>query len=146
MTIRLFGCKKFGRLSSEQSDRTLTPAESKFLAKHRDVCPDCKRAEVTTTCALNMLRMATLEPEVAPMFEDRVLRRLKVQQVKESLNYWSPALVGAGIACAVIFVTLHLASEPVQLQRAQLHSGEAKRETPTRIVPKLELDHPPVLR
>jgi hypothetical protein len=89
-----------------------------------------------------MLRMATLEPEVAPMFEDRVIRRLKVQQVKESLNYWSPALIGAGIACIVVFVTLQLVSSPSQIQRAHLPNGEARRE----LVQKLELDHVPVLR
>lgn len=89
-----------------------------------------------------MLRMAALEPEVAPMFEDRVIRRLKVQQVKESLNYWSPALIGAGIACIVVFATLHLVSTPAQINRAQLPTGEAKREP----IQRLELDHVPVLR
>ena len=146
MNHRLFGCKKFIRLSSEQADRTLSPAEDRFLAKHRSVCKDCIEAEVTTTCALNMLRMATLEPEAAPMFEDRVIRKLKVQQVRDSLNYWSPALVGAGIACAVIFATLHLASLPKETHRANLHDGQAKREAPSRIEPKLELDRPPVIR
>ncbi len=143
---RVFGCKKFGRLSSEQADRTLSDSEDRFLSKHRAVCPSCRKAEVTTTCALNMLRMATLEPEVEPMFEDRVLRRLKVQQVRESLNYWSPALIGASIACAVVFVTLRIASAPVQTQRANLPSGEARRENYSRTAPKLELDHAPVLR
>ena len=76
------------------------------------------------------------------MFEDRVIRRLQVQQVKESLNYWMPALVGAGIACVVIFVTLHLASVPVQMRNANLPDGEAKLKAS----PKLELDHVPVLR
>jgi hypothetical protein len=89
-----------------------------------------------------MLRLATLEPEVAPMFEDRVIRKLKVQQVKEGLSYWSPALVGAGIACIVIFVTLHLASSPVQINRANIKSSQSRRTT----YPKLELKQAPVLR
>lgn len=142
MKPRIFGCKKFGRLSSEQADRELSAAEDRFLAKHRAVCSECADVERTTSCALNMLRMATLEPEIAPMFEDRVIRRLQVQQVKESLNYWMPALVGAGIACVVIFVTLHLASVPVQMRNANLPDGEAKLKAS----PKLELDHVPVLR
>jgi hypothetical protein len=86
--------------------------------------------------------MATLEPEIAPMFEDRVIRRLKVQQVKESLNYWLPALVGAGIACVVIFVTLHLASAPAQMKIANLPDGQSRLNAQ----PKLELEHVPVLR
>ena len=142
MNYRAFGCKKFGRLSSEQADRTLSASEERFLERHRSVCAECRSLEHSTSCALNMLRMATLEPEVAPMFEDRVIRRLKVQQVKESLNYWSPALIGAGIACIVVFVTLQLVSSPSQIQRAHLPNGEARRE----LVQKLELDHVPVLR
>lgn len=89
-----------------------------------------------------MLRMAVLEPEVAPLFEDRIIRRLKVQQVKESLNYWSPALIGACIASIVVFVTLHLVSTPSKLDRAHLPNGEARQER----IQKLELDHIPVIR
>ena len=146
MKCRLFGCKKFRRLSSEQADRTLSRSEDRFLLKHRSVCSECTRAKVSSTYALNMLRMAALEPEIAPMFEDRVIRKLKVQQVRESLNYWSPALVGAGIACGVIFVTLHLATSPGQTRRAELPAAQSRQDVQTRIVPKLELDHPPVLR
>jgi len=144
--VRIFGCKKFARLSSEQSDRQLTTSETRFLNRHRAVCLDCQEVESTTNCALNMLRMATLEAEVEPMFEDRVLRRLHVQQVRESLNYWSPALVGAGIACAVIFVTLQLASSAGSTARANLPAGQARLEISSRMSPKLELDRPPVLR
>ncbi|MDR3690190.1 MAG: hypothetical protein P4L46_12475 [Fimbriimonas sp.] len=146
MNVRLFGCKKFIRLSNEQADRSLSVPEERFLDKHRRVCSECRKAEVSASYALNMLRLATLEPEVAPMFEDRVLRRLKVQQVKESLNYWSPALLGAGLACAVIFVTLHLATEPGQAQRAKLPLAQSKNSAPSRISPRLELNHPPILR
>ncbi len=138
---RIFGCKKFIRLTSEQEDRDLNPSEERFLSRHREVCEECAQVARTTSNALNMLRLAAMEPEIEPMFEDRVIRKLKVQQVKESLNYWSPALVGAAIACAVIFVTLHLASSPTQMKRANLNSNEARRETP-----RLELDQPPVLR
>ena len=86
--------------------------------------------------------MAALEPEVTPLFEDRVIRRLKVQGVKDSLNYWSPALIGAGIACLLIFVTLHLASNPNPVKRLNISSNEARRE----VAPRLELDRAPIIR
>lgn len=89
-----------------------------------------------------MLRLAALEPEIQPMFEDRVIRRLKVRQVKESLNYWSPALVGAGIACIVLFVTLHLAASTSQVNQANLPNGHADLN----FTPKLELNRIPELR
>ena len=146
MKSRIFGCRKFGRLSSEQSDRDLSAYEQWFLTKHRAVCAECRKDETTSTFALSMLREATLEPEIAPMFEDRVIRRLKVQQVRESLNYWSPALVAAGIACAVIFVTLHLASSTGRFQKASIPDGVSRRESAPRIAPRLILDHIPVIR
>jgi hypothetical protein len=90
-----------------------------------------------------MLRAAALEPEVAPMFEDRVIRRLKVQNVRESLNYWTPALVGAGIACVALFVALHLAAMPSQLNRAEVPGGEASRLTVPRTQTNLELNRIP---
>lgn len=86
-----------------------------------------------------MLRMAALEPEVQPMFEDRVIRRLQVQQVKDSLNYWSPALVGACLAGLVIIVTLRLASAPPQLNPAHLPSAQSNLIAS----PRLILDHKP---
>lgn len=142
MNCRLFGCRKFSRLCSEQADRQLSPAEVRFLTRHRAVCSDCSSLEQTTACALNMLRLAALEPEIQPMFEDRVIRRLKVRQVKESLNYWSPALVGAGIACIVLFVTLHLAASTSQVNQANLPNGHADLN----FTPKLELNRIPELR
>jgi hypothetical protein len=86
-----------------------------------------------------MLRAASLEPEIAPMFEDRVIRKLKVQTVKESLNYWSPALVGAGIACIALFVALHLAASPAQLNKTEVTTGEAERYIAPATKPNLDL-------
>ncbi|AIE87115.1 hypothetical protein OP10G_3747 [Fimbriimonas ginsengisoli Gsoil 348] len=77
------------------------------------------------------------------MFEDRVIRRLRVQTVRESLNYWSPALVGAGIACVALFVALHLAATPASINRDYVPDGEAKRYVTPRTQPKLELDRIP---
>jgi hypothetical protein len=139
MNFRLFGCGKFSRLISERDDRRLKPSEERFLERHRYVCVDCRRSERASDCALNMLRAATLEPEVAPTFEDRVLRRLRVQTVRESLNYWSPAFIGAGIACIALFVALHLAASPSQASRTATPAGEAFRDLPSNRPPDLEL-------
>ena len=146
MTLPSFGCKKFRLLSSEREDRDLNVSELRFMDKHRDICEECRDTERTSVCALNMLRLATLEAEAPPMFEDRIIRRLKVQQVKESLNYWSPALFGATIACIVIFVTLHLASAPAQMKRANLPGGAAMNDGHSRYLPSLELSRTPNIR
>ncbi len=139
MIVRIFGCKKFSRLLSERDDRDLAVSEERFLERHRVACVDCRRSERTSESALNMLRAASLEPEIAPMFEDRVIRKLKVQTVKESLNYWSPALVGAGIACIALFVALHLAASPAQLNKTEVTTGEAERYIAPATKPNLDL-------
>lgn len=108
MTWRLFGCEKFRWLSSESADRQLNSKELRFLEKHRAVCPDCVRVEDQSACALDMLRSITLDVEASPMFEDRVMRRLKVSRARESFRYWSPSFIGAGIACVAIFSALQI--------------------------------------
>jgi hypothetical protein len=141
--IRVFGCRKFSRLLSDRADRILSSAEDRFLTRHRYACLDCRKSERASDCALNMLRAAALEPEVAPMFEDRVIRRLRVQNVRESLNYWSPAFFGAGIAFVALLVALHLAAAPAQLNRADFPGGEARRDSSIPSAPNLELDRIP---
>jgi hypothetical protein len=90
--------------------------------------------------ALNMLRSAMLEPEVEPHFDERLIRRVKVQRVKESLGYWSPALAGAVIAGMTIFAALGLVTRSGQAPQPELNGGQAKRLVePAREFPSLEL-------
>ena len=77
MKIRFFGCGKFGWLSSESEDRSLTPKEQLFMARHRDVCRPCSSKEEASALALNMLRESKLEAdEPAVAFDRRLLRRV----------------------------------------------------------------------
>lgn len=144
MTLRIFGCRKFSRILGERADRDLKEAEERFLARHRQVCAECRRSEQAEDLCLNLLRGSALEAEVAPQFEDRIIRRLRVQNVRESLNYWSPALVGAGIACLALFVTLHLAAASSQSPaHGQLPGGEANRIGAPKTLPNLEVNQVP---
>ncbi len=143
MRLRVFGCRKFSRLISERADRDLKASEERFLERHRVACSECRRSEVADDCVLNLLRASAMEPEVAPMFDDRVIRRLRVQTVRDSLSYWSPALAGAGIAGIALFVALHLAALPTQLRRSENSGGEAVRFTTPTKLPDLELGDVP---
>lgn len=129
MSVRLFGCKKFGRLLNEREDRLLKDSEIGFLAKHRSVCPACKKEEAASVLSLNMLRAAAMEEAPAEHFDERLLRRIRVSRVKESLGYWTPALLGGGIACVALFVTLHLLSQPTRAGSVTLPAGEALRSS-----------------
>ena len=120
-------CKRFRKLWNDGDGRELETDELSFVNQHRQMCEECREFEMSASFSLGVLREATLDPVVSESFDDRVLRRVRVQTVRESLGYWSPALVGAGIACVAIFAALQIAAMPVQPKRAMLPDGEARR-------------------
>jgi hypothetical protein len=89
--------------------------------------------------ALNMLRMAALEPEIAPTFDERILRRHRVHTVRASLRYWSPALLGCAIAVTAMFAGLEMVSQPSQLpvfRAVNIESHRTRSEGP--LIPLLD--------
>lgn len=141
LKFRLFGCGKFGWLSSEAHDRELDPKERAFMERHKAVCPECARQEDQRHMALNMLRMAALEPEIAPSFDERVLRRHKVESVRASIRYWSPAVLGGSIAAMAMLAALQLISEPSQLPVMRAAGYQSRRlSTETPLIPVLSED------
>lgn len=80
--------------------------------------------------ALNMLRSAAVdvEPAMDSHFEERVVRLARLQQVRESLRYWMPALAGGTLACAAVFAALHLVSRSAVHHPLNMPAGEARRE------------------
>jgi hypothetical protein len=140
------GCKRYRRLWNDCDARELKASEQRFIDQHRIACGECREFEESASFSLDILRSATLEPEISVNFDERVLRKVRVQTVRESLGYWSPAFVGAGIACMAIFAALQIAAMPVQPNRMQLPDGEARRsmdaDTP---LPSLILNRKPRL-
>lgn len=99
----------------EQGDRELSPREANFLALHREVCRPCERREIEGASALDLLRMGALQPEVRPQYEERVLRKLRVQTARDTWRYWSPALTGAAIAGVAIISAMQMVSRSTTL-------------------------------
>jgi len=141
MRVRLFGCRKFGRLLNEREDRQLSEVELQFLGRHRSVCSSCRREEAASQLSLNMLRAAALDIAPGNGFDERLMRRLRITRVRESLSYWSPALVGSAIACLTLLVTLQLLSGSRTSNSASMPNGEARRDTTS--FPQLELKQLP---
>ena len=142
--VRVFGCRRFHRLASEREDRSLAPKEVKFYDAHRACCKDCRLYDSQAHAALDVLRGAAYtEVELTPMFDERVIRKFRAQKVKESIQYWSPALAGAVIACVAIFATLAMVSRPEQLKSANLPSGSAIRFQVKSEFPNFELASAP---
>jgi predicted anti-sigma-YlaC factor YlaD len=125
--MRASRCRRFRALHEVRESEPLTVVDSSFFETHLASCESCREFDASAATALSLLRTAALEPEISQGFEDRVIRKLKVQTGRESFNYWSPALVGAAIACVAIFATLQLAATPVQMEQARIANGEARR-------------------
>jgi hypothetical protein len=128
MKVRFFGCGKFGWLSSESEDRPLTEIERSFMERHRAVCNDCVRREEAAAMALNMLRESGIEAEQpARSYDLRLIRRVRVQAVRASAQYWSPVVFGAAIATLVLVGALQLVSRSGQLPVFRAGTSEARR-------------------
>jgi len=125
--IRGRACGRFQRLSLEAHDRELSLREEAFLVTHRHACAACRLAETQGALALSMLRMAAIEPEAAPQFEERVLRRYRIQTVQQSLGFWSPAIIGACVAGVLVLAALQIVSNSARLPALRSPGAEAHR-------------------
>lgn len=143
--MRLFGCGKFKRLASEQLDRQLTPREEVFLHRHRRACDECHDLQSQSSLALNFLRASAIEVDVHPQFEERVIRKLRVQTTRESLRYWSPAAAGACIAGLAVVAALQMITRSAELPHIRI-GGEARRVTISRSSPALDQNPITLLR
>ncbi len=88
-----------------------------------------------------MLRDAALEPEPSPLFEERIIRKLQVQNVRLSLSYWAPAFAGAAIACFALFAALQMISRPADLKGVKIPNAESSLPQHSHTLPSLNLDH-----
>lgn len=102
-----------GRIASLASDR------------HTSRCTLCSQSRVELSLALDMLRGSALEVEPSPQFDERLIRRLKVDKVRHSLTYWSPAFVGAAVAALVILTAIQIVSGPAEMPSIKFGDGRA---------------------
>lgn len=116
-----------------ERERELNQKELKFLSRHREACEDCFEYEESLTSSLSFLRSSALEPEaLSDEFTWRVARKARLVQQRDSIRYWSPAFLGAAVACLVLLAALQLAerSNPVNMpvttaQRKAEHNFQA---------------------
>lgn len=142
MSLRVFGCRKFRRLVSDRLDRELRDDEERFMVLHRGACAPCRLAEGQTALALNMLRDSVLEASPSVSFEDRVIRRWRVQAMRAKIGYWSPAALGAAIAGVAVLAALQMITQSSRLPnvRFQNPAAEARRVGPALpLIPDIQL-------
>jgi hypothetical protein len=134
-----FGCKRFNSLVNEREDRDLSPQEEAWITDHQSKCAECRKTQDSLSLSLNMLRAATLDVEPERGFDRRLIRRVRVQAVKESFSYWLPALVGCLIAFFAIFSTLDLLATRGGQSSVKVPTGQARRND---AYPLFELNQP----
>ena len=130
MNLRFLSCRKYRRLSYIQRDRDLNVSEVRFMGEHETVCDICAPQMQLGFSALNMLRDSAMEPEYKPTFDERVIRRVKVETVRASMRYWSPAMIGAAVAGLVVLAAMQMIAQSSQLPSFHVPNGEARVYTP----------------
>jgi hypothetical protein len=137
-----WSCRRFQRLIDDREERGLTGRELSFLDAHRAHCPACRKSESICSVSLNMLRDARIEPEPDPHFIDTVVRKAKLQQTRGTWAYWSPALIGAGVACLAVLAAFQLLTPTSR--KPYTGAGEANRTPVAAPYPTLDLANRPV--
>lgn len=134
------GCSKFKKLTSESLDRELTLKEDAFVQKHRGACSECRAIQAQSSLAMNFLRSATMEVDVNPHFDERVIRKLRIQTTRESIRYWSPAVAGAFIAGLAVVAALQMITRSAELPHVRLPGAESHRIMPLKVNPALDIN------
>jgi len=78
-----------------------------------------------------MLRMTgAMEPMAAENFDERILRRHKVETVRAGVRYWSPAMMGAAVAGLVVLAAMQMIAQSSKLPSFKVPGSEARLSSP----------------
>lgn len=132
------GCSRFHKFVTEELDRPLSPKEEAFVSRHRESCGDCKDLQAQSSLAMNFLRAAAIDVSVTPAFEERVIRRLKVETTRESLRYWSPAVAGAFVAGLAVVAALQIITRSAEIPSVRFPGAESRRIASPKSNPELD--------
>jgi len=106
-----FGKTRYLHLRAAEQDRSLTARELRFVQRYRGRNPECEIEDSLEEQGLDALRgLAVAEEADVPSFDRRVLRRWRVQSVKQTARYWTPALCGAAVAAIALLAMLQILS------------------------------------
>lgn len=115
-----------------------SPRESAFVQSHRATCPECGLYEVQLDSAMDMLRGQDFRTEVSSVFDSHVIRKHRIQSVRDSFRYWMPALIGAAVAGVALLAMLHAISRPAGLPIFRSSGAESATKSEEQ-VPSFEM-------
>lgn len=137
-------CRKFRRLATEARDRELTPSEKAFLGHHAAACKDCEEFERQTSASLSALTGLAFVPKPsAGRFARTVLRQYRLRSARESLSYWSPAILAAAVAATLVLAALQIATANRAADSFRPGFSQARRITNEPVLPDLTPAIPP---
>lgn len=86
--------------------------------------------------AFNMLRSEAFEAMPLANYDDRLLRKHKLQTVRASVSYWSPAMLGAAVAGLVVLAAMQMIAQSSHLPSFKVPASEARLSSPA--IPSVE--------
>jgi hypothetical protein len=145
--VSFFGRRKYVALLNEQQDRPLTEREEAFLARYRAAHPECLEEEALHDEGFAMLRGLASDEDhgAAERFEHRVIRCYRIQKVKDTAAYWSPAICGALVAAIALLAMFQLVGRSSTMPPIDVTGNEARRlDPPKPVFPSLPHSGEPI--
>ncbi|MGE0000896.1 MAG: hypothetical protein AB7F50_06900 [Fimbriimonadaceae bacterium] len=121
-------CRKCHRLRKKRAMSSLSLFEEQWLENHWQECADCATLEAAEVQAMRALRGSSqAEVEIASDFDEKLVRRLRLDRGSRTLAYWSPVFVGAALAGIAALALIQVVSFRPQPRPAVLEGREARR-------------------
>jgi predicted anti-sigma-YlaC factor YlaD len=134
--LNFYACARYRKLSYASRDRVLNDREQKFVDEHAAICPECAQSVQQANDAFDMLRLEAFEAAPLANYDDRLLRKHKLQTVRASVSYWSPAMLGAGVAGLVVLAAMQMIAQSSHLPSFKVPASEARLSSPA--IPSVE--------
>lgn len=131
-------CDRFDWLLCESEDRSLTAREQDFFDLHSIECVTCSQLATNHKKTFSALRLQKLDYEGDSNFEARVVRLIKVQNGRDSLKYWFPAVLSAGIAAVAAFAIMQILTGS-EISKPIIFNNRAAMNSSNSISPQLVL-------
>lgn len=125
------GKARYLHLRAAELDRPLTARELRFVERYRSRHPECRLEDSLEEIGLDALRgLAVEDMPDGTTFDRRVIRRWRVQSMKQTARYWTPAVCGAAVAAIALLAMLQILSSAQNPKSLATPGAEAQRARP----------------
>ncbi len=122
--MKHFARRRFWSSVRDHEPVEWTPEELQLVADALVDDPELAALFEAETSAVDALRTADEGYDPGEAFNTKVLRRWRVEQ-NRGIAYWSPALIGAGVAALAILAALQMISRAERFQSLDMRGSAA---------------------